>query len=224
MPLATVPHRGPSRWPHRSSLIGSAHTSPSSHSITSSVGQASTISSLRGSYLYLVIQVTRDLHPVVFSSWRLPESKFDLNVSDVTLAQFEALALSTGKNLNTTADDWVSMVSSSMVSLSQLLKVSRCSQSIQRTHWSQILPNTLGVSLELAYPQRAVRGQAPGHRLQLNTFVDSVLRTIYHTSGSLDGALARRRIVFTSFFPDVCSAVNWKQPNCGWSFGRMHKY
>ncbi|KAJ7122752.1 cyclin-dependent protein kinase inhibitor [Mycena epipterygia] len=198
MPLATVPHRGPSRWPHRSNLIGSAHTSPSSHSITSNASQASTISSLRGSYLYLVVQVTRDLHPVVCTDWLLPQSDFDLNVSDVTLAQFEALALSIGKNVDAQKDNWVSMVSSSMVSLSQLLK---------------ILPNTLGVSLELAYPQRAVRAQSPGYRLQLNSFVDSVLRTIYNTSGSLDGPLARRRIVFTSFSPDVCSAVNWKQPN-----------
>jgi CDK inhibitor PHO81 len=97
MPLATVAHRGPSRWPHRSNLIGasSTHTSPSSHSITSSVGQASTISSLRGSYLYLVVQVTRDLHPVVCADWILPQSTFDLTVSDVTLAQFEALAVST---------------------------------------------------------------------------------------------------------------------------------
>ncbi|KAJ6539036.1 cyclin-dependent protein kinase inhibitor [Mycena capillaripes] len=198
MPLVTVPHRGPSRWPHRSNLIGSAsstHTSPSSHSITSSVGQASTISSLRGSYLYVVVQVTRDLHPVVCTDWILPQSNFDLTVSDVTLAQFEALALSTGRSACSQTDDWPGLVSSSMVSLAQLLK---------------ILPTTLGVSLELAYPQRAVRAQFMGYRLQLNSFVDSVLRTIYHTSGSVHG---RRRIVFTSFSPDVCSAINWKQPN-----------
>ncbi len=126
MPLATVAHRGPSRWPHRSNLIGasSTHTSPSSHSITSSVGQASTISSLRGSYLYLVVQVTRDLHPVVCADWILPQSTFDLTVSDVTLAQFEALAVSTNRNVNSQTDDWPRLVSSSMISLAQLLKVS----------------------------------------------------------------------------------------------------
>ncbi|KAJ7667694.1 cyclin-dependent protein kinase inhibitor [Mycena polygramma] len=197
MPLATVPHRGPSRSPHRSNLIGSAtsaHTSPSSHSITNSVGQASTISSLRGSYLYLVVQVTRDLYPVVCTDWILPQPDFDLNVSDITLAQFEALALSAGRNVSSQADDWPNLVSSSMISLAQLLK---------------ILPSTLGVSLELAYPQRAICAQSP-YRLQLNSFVDSVLRTIYHTSGSVH---ERRRIIFTSFSPDVCSAINWKQPN-----------
>ncbi|KAF9263664.1 hypothetical protein L218DRAFT_959194 [Marasmius fiardii PR-910] len=51
-------------------------------------------------------------------------------------------------------------------------------------------------------------------RLDLNRVVDSVLKTIYQTSVSLSGsAPVRRRIVFTSFSPDVCAAINWKQPN-----------
>ncbi|KAF7355038.1 Ankyrin repeat protein nuc-2 [Mycena sanguinolenta] len=171
MPLASVPHRGPSRWPHRSNLIGasSAHTSPSSHSITSSSPQVSTISSLRGNYLYLIVQVTRDLHPVVCADWILPQSHFDLRVSDVTLAQFEALALETSRNVPAQTDDWPKLASSLMVSLAQLLK---------------ILPVTLGVSLELAYPQRA------GLSMEL------VAGLYSHRSP-----------------PDVCAALNWKQPN-----------
>ncbi|KAF7301526.1 Cyclin-dependent protein kinase inhibitor [Mycena indigotica] len=201
MPLATntIPHRGP-RWAHRSNLIGSASTSPSNRSVASSyVGptQASTISSLRGSYLYLVIQVTSDLHPVVFEDVLLPQTSFDLTVADITLAQFESLAVASGRifdasraSTNVDASEWTA-VPSSMVSLAHLLKM---------------LPPTLGICMELAYPQRSVRAQTAGYRLQLNTFVDSVLRTIY-------GPLPRRRIVFTSFSPDVCSAINWKQPN-----------
>ncbi|KAF7353059.1 Ankyrin repeat protein nuc-2 [Mycena venus] len=128
MPLASVPHRGPSRWPHRSNLIGasSTHTSPASPSVTSSVGRASTISSLRGSYLYLVVQVTRDLHPVVCADWTLPQSNFDLHVSDVTLAQFEALAHATSRNVVSQTEGWPGRVSSSMVSLAQLLKILPC--------------------------------------------------------------------------------------------------
>ncbi|KAK7061450.1 ankyrin repeat protein nuc-2 [Favolaschia claudopus] len=198
MPLASVPHRGPSRWPHRSNLIGasSTHTSPSSYSITSGLGQASTISSLRGNFLYLVIQVTRDLHPVVCADWVLPQPNFDLNVSDVTLEQFEKLALPAGRNVIPQTDGW-SGVASTLVSLAHLLKS---------------LPISLGVSLELADPHRAAQAQSLGYRLQLNSFVDSVLRTIYSASGSVYGG--RRRIVFTSFSPDICTALNWKQPNC----------
>ena len=43
--------------------------------------------------------------------------------------------------------------------------------------------------------------------------VDAVLRTIYDIK-SLEGLIGRRNVVFTSFSPDICSASNWKQPNC----------
>jgi len=71
-----------------------------------------------------------------------------------------------------------------------------------------------GICLELAYPTSKIRKAVSlRHQLDLNTFVDSVLRAIYHTCATLGGAYARRRIVFTSFCPDLCGAINWKQPN-----------
>jgi len=199
--LASQP--GPSGWPHRSNLIGSTQTSPSTYSITSNSCRASTISSLRGNYIRIVVQVTRDLQPVVYPSWLLPETDFNLGVSDVTLAQFEALANRLHRNLDVTPDitvnDWPALLSRSMVSLAKLLT---------------ILPASLGVSLELAYASSSVRErQSLGHQLDLNNFVDAVLRTIYHVSGTLDNLSARRRIVFTSFSQNICSALNWKQPN-----------
>jgi CDK inhibitor PHO81 len=86
-----------------------------------------TVSSLRGNYVYVVVQVTRDFHPVIFADWRLPETGFDLGVSDVTLAQFEALARRVGRNLDLTslptATDLHALMSHSMLSLAQLMKV-----------------------------------------------------------------------------------------------------
>jgi len=57
-----------------------------------------------------------------------------------------------------------------------------------------------------------------GHNL--NTFVDSVLSKVYSTLAALQQCtrtgkdLPRRKLVFSSFAPDVCAALNWKQPNC----------
>jgi CDK inhibitor PHO81 len=77
----------------------------------------------------------------------------------------------------------------------------------------KLLPTTVGFTLELAYsPLSTVKGHP--HRVDLNQFVDAVLRTIYSTSASLGGLYARRKIVFVSFYPDICVALNWKQPNC----------
>jgi hypothetical protein len=98
------------------------------------------------------------------------------------------------------------------------------------------IPASMGLCLELAYP--VTGGSGPGsddesrdasgdsapfrHRLPLNAFIDSILRTVYHhasapappTTTSPDGHGVRRQIIFTSSSPDACAAVNWKQPNC----------
>ena len=65
-----------------------------------------------------------------------------------------------------------------------------------------MLPVHLGMTLELAVP----RGY-----LELDKAVDGVFRTIRQ-----GGVFARRRIAFTSFSPQACAALNWKQPNCKW--------
>ncbi|KAI9512747.1 hypothetical protein F5148DRAFT_1145922 [Russula earlei] len=48
-----------------------------------SKAQPITISSIAGSYVYIVVQ---DLHPVVFGEWQLPQQDFELWVADVTIS------------------------------------------------------------------------------------------------------------------------------------------
>jgi hypothetical protein len=108
-------------------------------------------------------------------------------------------------------------------------------QSIQSNHPQKTIPASMGLCLELAYPIITTNGSsefrdvsttgsssfrggdsAPfRHRLPLNSFIDSILRTVYHASAPPpDGHGVRRQIIFTSSSPDACAAVNWKQPNC----------
>jgi hypothetical protein len=85
-----------------------------------------------------------------------------------------------------------------------------------------MIPASMGLCLELAYPitsyseSRDSMDSAPlRHQLPLNSFIDSILRTVYHASAPPpDPHGARRQIIFTSSSPDACAAVNWKQPNC----------
>jgi CDK inhibitor PHO81 len=118
----------PSRYPPRPGSIGSAHTSPSNHSMASSTDHALTISSVSGNHVYIVVQVTRDLHPVVFNNWLLPEPNFDLGVADVTLSQFAEIA-KRGKRYpdlsDSTTQNWHSLLFDSMLPLADLLKVRR---------------------------------------------------------------------------------------------------
>lgn len=203
------------RMPISSRAMDSTHTSPSMQSTVAST----TISSLQDAYIYITVQVTRDLHPVIHSDWLLPESGFDLGVADVTLAQFEALAARLGRNVLMDGPlDWCHIAAGSMISLAHLMTVCalRAGFSTLLTFViPQVLPTTFGICIELAYPSEPISTpRSLIHQLGLNTCVDAMLRAIYHTSAALGGAFARRRIVFTSFSPDVCATINWKQPNC----------
>ncbi|KAF8528696.1 hypothetical protein JB92DRAFT_738923 [Gautieria morchelliformis] len=171
--------------------------------------------SLRGDYVHAVIQVTRDMVPVVFSRWTLPfDGAVDLGVADLTLAQLvriaekENLLHDTHHNRPTSTSEWAQSLSTRIIPLKDLL---------------QLLPLELGLSIELAYPSAALRAQLYLSRSHdLNTFVDAVLSTVYSTlaestsSGERQGIgrePQRRKLVFSSFAPDVCAALNWKQPN-----------
>ncbi|KAF7980881.1 hypothetical protein HWV62_36049 [Athelia sp. TMB] len=185
------------RVPVSSRTMDSTNTSPS---ILSTV-PSTTVSSLQDNYLFVTVQVTRDLHPVIYSDWLLPQSEFNLGVGDVTLAQFEALAARIGRTAASADEtvDWRHRLKGCMLSLTELMT---------------ILPAGYGICLEFAYSSKSIKNlQLPPHALDLNSCVDAVLRAIYHTSAALGGAYSRRRIVFTSFFPDACVAINWKQPN-----------
>lgn len=93
--------------------------------------QTITVTSVTGSFLQLTIHVTRDLHPVFYTGSHLPDTGFDLQVEDVTRAQFEALATRTGCTLadvpggsKSSVADWHSALVGKMVALDTLLAVS----------------------------------------------------------------------------------------------------
>ncbi|KAH8118535.1 cyclin-dependent protein kinase inhibitor [Phellopilus nigrolimitatus] len=202
-PYTSSPLQQPSRMAQPFRTLGSAYTSPSNHSISGTNGHTITLSSLVGDYVHLTVQVTRDLHPVIFNNWKLPIAEFDLGVSDVTFAQLMAISTRAGYHADlarfktATPSEWHHVLSGALFSLKDLMKV---------------LPPSLGLYLDLAFSSSALRKRETlehGHMLDLNSFVDSVLKAVYHSSP----LQPRRRIVFGSFSPDICAALNWKQPN-----------
>ncbi|KAI0375722.1 hypothetical protein BV20DRAFT_976261 [Pilatotrama ljubarskyi] len=192
------------RAPQYGRPLGSAQTSPSNPTLAMAPGHSLTHSSVTGSYIYVTVQVTRDLQPVIFSDWRVPDDHYDLGVADVTLAQFRSLADRLGRSgavpeaASASPSAWSRWISSSMITFQDLLR---------------LVPASYGICVEIAYaPFRVRRRHSLRHQLDCNDVVNSVLRTVYDTS-SLEGQMGRRPVVFTSFAPDICAALNWKQPN-----------
>jgi hypothetical protein len=86
-------------------------------------GRAATVSSITGTYVHAVVQLTRDNHPVVFSGRRLPIDDVDVSVSGVTLAQFEAVGKRRSLWLDATTAGRTESIVGRMITLDSLLKV-----------------------------------------------------------------------------------------------------
>lgn len=127
--MAQATNLAPPRPLRRPSHIGSVQASPVYTTSNGGPAQTLTISSLQGRYIYIVIQVTRDFHPVVYFDWLLPGIAFELGVADVTLAQYEDLAKSLGRYISAVDEepiDWAKTLPNKMVSLEKLLRVNQC--------------------------------------------------------------------------------------------------
>lgn len=162
-----------------------------------------TASSLSGEYVHVIVQVTKDGIPVAYPDWRLPIPGLDIGVADVTHAQFLSLATSLGRTLSspssTSATAWYTAISQSLSSLDDLLAA---------------LPADIGINVQLRYCREFDSNlQKVGRSIEVNEFVDRVLAGIYD-AGRSSGESTSRKIVFSSFEPTVCTALNWKQPNC----------
>src|SRR5258706_6239904 len=70
--------------------------------------------------------------------------------------------------------------------------------------------------LHVAYPECDRRDElCMGRCADLNSYVEAILKTVYQASASLGSTPhSRRRFAFMVHSPSVCTALNWKQPNC----------
>jgi CDK inhibitor PHO81 len=203
------------------SALDSTHTSPSNRSAIMNPSGSITISSLSRDQLTVVIQGTRDLVPVIYSEWTLPVDGLNIGVSDVNYEQFERIAAQVGRSFEVSSlepvmstRNWVDIISNKMMKLETLLTVSSVVTEIISsflTNVLQHLPADVGLNLHVAFPNRAIRDlNFIGHCLDLNSYIESILLVIYRAASTQ----SRRQVSFLSFSPSVCTALNWKQPNC----------
>ncbi|KAJ3151166.1 phosphate system positive regulatory protein pho81 [Geranomyces michiganensis] len=205
-----------------------------------------TASSLAEEYIQVVVQLTRDGVPVIYTDWFLNYyGRLPVSLANLTFAQarevFElqqhqqqqqqsqppspSVSVSMGGTLlhplsppaapppprlssphqlahglaaGAPTSDLAKSVAESFLSLQELLLA---------------LPASVGVSIVIKYPTAAEQSALRlSNLLDVNTTVDAVLKTVYDQASN-------RSIIFMSFNPAVCTAVNWKQPNYGVFFG-----
>ncbi|KAF2652849.1 glycerophosphocholine phosphodiesteras-like protein Gde1 [Lophiostoma macrostomum CBS 122681] len=70
------------------------------------------------------------------------------------------------------------------------------------------LPESTGFNIEMKYPMlhESEEHEMDQYAVELNSFVDTVLKTVYDLAGD-------RNVIFSSFNPDICLMLSFKQPS-----------
>jgi CDK inhibitor PHO81 len=161
-------------------------------------------SSLAGDYIRLHVQLTQDSVPVLYPDTSITVSGFDIPVRNIPYPQFRARASGdeemweslTGTETLTGACGLPSM---SFISLAEVLAR---------------LPPSVHIALDIIHPQVYPGEDATGQNV--NGYVDAVLNTVFDHARKLKQSSPdlTRSIVFCSSDMEICTALNWKQPNC----------
>lgn len=168
-------------------------------------------SSLSGDYIRLFVQLTNDGVPVLYPEWEIQLEYQEEGVPVMSRKFNDFVRLGAKVLSGRSALEALKETSSS--NIQQIYQICRQSFASLQDILST-LPSDIHVELHVLYSNRTKN--ADSSFADINKFSDAILRVVFDHArtmrASADGF--QRSIVFSSFNPDVCSALNWKQPNC----------
>ncbi|KAL9598392.1 MAG: hypothetical protein Q9179_003939 [Wetmoreana sp. 5 TL-2023] len=168
-------------------------------------------SSLSGDYAQIFVQVTKDGIPVLYPRWTLNYHGIELPVGWMTFDQYLSLGsqYSQSVELGTTTAE---ASTDHIAQIQQTLATSFCSLSDVLKH----LPTNIHIDVQVLFPtvaQERALDLYPSPNI--NDFADAILKDVFDHARTTreQNPDVMRSIVFTSHNPDICTALNWKQPN-----------
>ncbi|KAG5948739.1 anaphase-promoting complex subunit Apc3 [Claviceps sorghi] len=169
-------------------------------------------SSLSGDYLRIFVQYTSDGVPVIWPQWTINCGGLDIPLCRLSLQQFEAVT-----SQNPSRARFRNLKSASVGHMSELYQI-LTSAGVTLKDALAMLPREVNVNLQILYPsqeEEKVLALAPA--LDVNVFVDAILTTVFDHARSQRAQFqspdVARSMVFSSYNPRLCTALNWKQPN-----------
>lgn len=169
-------------------------------------------SSLCGDYVRLFVQLTSDGVPVLYPRWSINHQGIAVPICRLPLQQYLSVGSQNGHGdeilatlPSKTANDLTSIYRALATSFASLRDV------------LAYLPSGINTDIHVLYPtivQEKEYGLSPS--ANINNFADAILKDVFdHTRiAKAQNPESMRSIVFTSYNADVCTALNWKQPNC----------
>ena len=189
-------------------------------------------SSLSGQYIRLYVQISSDGIPVLYPYWTIQaEAGMHAPVMSLSYDQFQKV----GANLKGT--DLPKAVRDACANpelLSQtedspdnektvpnMEKLRSLHRTLAMSYTSlanvlQMLPLNVQVDIHVMYPTPEEEEAAfIRPKYNLNDTVDKIVKEVFdHARALRSNSGHTRGIVFTSYNKDLCTALNWKQPNC----------
>ena len=166
-------------------------------------------SSLSGDYVQLPVQLTADCVPVVYHQWCIEHHGLQIPVGRLpSLTLLSLIDDGTRMMLESRLSD--PSVSAGEVH-ETLLMAPMTLETVLET-----LPSRIHVDVHVLYPNPADEvGLGLGPSLNINNFADVLLTEVFEHSRILrEHKFDIRSLIFSSYNADVCTALNWKQPNC----------
>jgi CDK inhibitor PHO81 len=167
-------------------------------------------SSLSGDFVRLYVQHTGDGVPVLWPEWTVRCGNINIPISHITLDQFKSVTASCTNrsqlsSLPHFAPEQISdahiVLATAGVTLHEALS---------------LLPKGMHVNVQVLYPSaEEEQSLGLGPSADLNTFVDGILNVVFDHARAqrAEGQASVRSVVFSSYNPSLCTALNWKQPN-----------
>ncbi|TID15709.1 e3 ubiquitin-protein ligase nedd4 [Venturia nashicola] len=172
-------------------------------------------SSLSGDYVRLYVQLTSDGVAVLFPQWKLQVAEtIEIPLNRLTWTQFESLGQGL-RNSDLRERLQHELAIDGTDTKSVIYAMFNNSFSTLREALAA-LPGSTHVELHIMYPSREQeRNLRLGPTPNINAFADALLTAVFEHARQMreesEGFL--RSIVFSSLNPDICTALNWKQPN-----------
>lgn len=171
-------------------------------------GALITGSSLSGDYLRLCVQMTRDGFPIIAASYLKAHHGLDVSISQRQLRELQTLGA-------------IDLASSQPPSLTEAddihywrAKLTRCIATLKDV--LATIPAGIHLNLHILYPTKAEEQALCNYQtIDINCFADTILTEVFNHARNLraHNPDSTRSIVFSSWNPSICTAINWKQPN-----------
>ncbi|KAH1493811.1 hypothetical protein KXV92_006616 [Aspergillus fumigatus] len=169
-------------------------------------------SSLSGDHIQLFVQLTRDRVPVLYPRFTIQHHSVEIPICHLSFNEFKSVGAERGVNQAETIQFLKENATNNIGQTHRLLAASFFSLREVLRH----LPISVGVNLSILYPSPAEeRDLNMASLADVNSFADAILTEVFDHA-----RVARehnpdflRSVVFTSYNHNICTALNWKQPN-----------